>query len=449
LRLAWRRLALAAAIGFAACDSRPPSDWNVVWVVLDAAGASHFGIYGNKLPTTPNIDALAADATVFDRAYSQAAWTPASTASFLTGKYPRGSMYGVGLPEVVSGQGLASLLAREGLRTAGFSENPYVTRKFGFADGFEVFNEYFPYQLIEDKPLDYSRTDSARTVREAIAWIQTQGADPFFLYLHLLPPHSPYDPPAPFAGAFDPDYAGSVQGSARTLVEINRGELAISSRDLIHLRLQYQENLAFGDHQVGLLLDALRELRIRDRTLIVISADHGEAFREHGLMLHNQTLFQEMIHVPLIIRFPPALGELPARWPGAVELRQIYATVCEVLGVRRCDRDASGLLSILREADPDDAVALAFSTNRKGTPIAAAVSGRYKLITRYPRLRPIALFDLEADPREKRSIAASHRGVVDRLLGSLREPGRQEVEIVPGDLDPATKRRLRALGYVD
>ena len=149
---------------------------------------------------------------------------------------------------MVEGETLAMLLHDAGFQTAAFSENPYVTAHFGFARGFDVFREYFPESLLSEDPRFY-RVESARTTTNAIAWLEASQQGRVFLYLHLLTPHSPYQPPAPFGGRFDPDYTGSVEGVTDTLLRINEGTLAVSERDLQHLRLRYQEKLAYGDHR--------------------------------------------------------------------------------------------------------------------------------------------------------------------------------------------------------
>ena len=345
-------LALLAMLGHVGCTRGPAApervrvdDLSVVLVVLDAAGARYVGALGNPLPTSPNIDALARDGgTLFERAYAQSAWTLPSAASFLTGRYPprRGQDR-----TIVEGETLPTLLHEAGFQTAAFSENPHVTAHFGFARGFDVFREYFPESLFHEDPRFY-RVESARTTTDAVAWLEANQQGRFFLYVHLLAPHSPYQPPAPFGGRFDPDYTGPVDGVTDTLLRINEGTLAVSERDLEHLRLRYQENLAYGDHQMGRLLDALRRTGRFDRTIVIVAADHGEAFREHGWMLHTTTLYEEMIHVPLVIRFPPRIGRLPARWKGVVELRDMVPTLCDALQLTCSVGAERSLLRLMR-----------------------------------------------------------------------------------------------------
>ena len=201
-------MAMVAALGCSDRIADPArvrvDDLSVVLIVLDAAGARHFGAYGNALPTSPHFDALARDgSTLFTRAYSQSAWTLPSAASFLTGRYPPRRKQ---TATRVAGETLATLLHDAGFVTAAFSENPFVTSTYGFERGFRDFHEYFPKALLDDDPRFYT-TESARPTSDAVAWLDAQGPRRVFLYLHLLTPHSPYQPPTPFRGRFDPDYA--------------------------------------------------------------------------------------------------------------------------------------------------------------------------------------------------------------------------------------------------
>lgn len=414
-------------------------------VVLDAAGARHLGCYGSELPTTPRIDAFAREATVFERAYAQAAWTLPSVGSFMTGRYPPLQALE---KRVGEGEMLAKVVQRAGLRTGAFSENPYVTRPFGFAAGFEEFREYFPFGALARSPDRFERRDSRRTVDEALAWMRTKRGERFFLYVHFLMPHAPYDPPPPFGGLFDPDYAGRVQGLPDTLRAINDGTLEIGPRDLAHLRLAYLENLAYADHETGRLLDGLDELGILDRALVILTGDHGEAFREHGEMLHNTTVYEEMIHVPLVVRVPSQAG-LPRRFAGVVELRSIFPTVCEAMRIEGCPSGlAPSLFEHVRAAGERPGPARSWARGKKGT-FAALILERYKLIVDASSFAPLALHDLERDPGETTDVAPAHPELVRAARSALRDPNLGVFVGVEAIVDPVTRERLRALGYAE
>ena len=435
---------LLSAPAAAAGDAPQPSGPSAVFVVLDAAGARYFGCYGNALPATPRIDAFAARATVFERAYAQAAWTLPSVSSFMTGRYPpiRNTNIRVGGADL-----LAPVLQRAGLRTAAFSESPYVTRDFGLATGFDEFREYFPYETLRRSPGRFERRDSGATVDAALAWVREQRGQRFFVYVHLLAPHAPYPAPPPFGGRFDPDYAGSVEGQPGTLTAINDGKLEIGARDLAHLRLQYQENLASGDHQVGRLLDGLERLGVLDRAVVLVTSDHGEAFREHGEMLHNTTVYEEMVHVPLVVRFPSP-ARLPGRFSGVVELRSIFPTLCEALGVASCPKSlAPSLFERVREARERPGLARTWALGPKGV-FAALITQQHKLIVRAPS-EPLALYDLAKDPGETTDLRAARPELVEQARRSLRDPKLEFFAGGEATVDPATRERLEALGYAE
>ncbi len=411
--------------------------------MIDAARADALSAYGNPLATTPRIDELAAEGTLFERAYSQATWTLPSTASFLSGRYPAGWK----LNRVAAGQTIAASLQAAGLRTGAFSENPYVTRPHGFANGFDTFREYFPTRLIRRSPRRYARRDSEQTIDDAVRWIRADTEQPFFAYLHLLPPHAPYDPPEPFEGHFDPDYEGPFTGRPEELLEVNEGTRELEPRDLEHLRLAYYENLAFADHQVGRLLDALAESGLDDRTLVILTSDHGEAFGEHGFLLHNVSLYDEVIRVPLVIRFPARLGVAPGRHAGVVEIRQLAATVCDVLAVEGCPRLSTSLLDVVRDGDEASGFALSFSSTPSGERLAGVVSKEHKLVVGADGSRQ--LFDLAADPGETRDVAGERPEVADRLAAQLESASGVRVETQERAIDEETREQLRALGYAE
>ena len=443
VRGTWLVLPLVMAL---ACSRVPVrvDDLNVVLVILDAAGARYLGTYGNPLPTSRNVDALGREGgVVFERAYAQSAWTLPSAASFLTGRYPpRRAQRAM----VVRGPTLATAARDAGLRTAAFSESPYVTAPFGFDAGFDVFREYFPAHLLDENPRFY-RVETTNTVADALDWVSANRAARFFLYLHLLAPHSPYQPPPPFARRFDPGYTGAIEGITDTLLRINEGVLEPTARDLEHLRLAYQENLAYGDDLVGRLVDLLRRTGLLERTVVIVAADHGEAFREHGVMLHTATLYEELIHVPLVIRFPSRFGKLPRRWTDIVELRDLVPTVCDALRWR-CDASGSrSLLRRIRAPASSASVARAWTSDGARVALGALVTGRHKLVLD-SRARRLALYDLRGDPGERHDLAGANVRLARRLARRLRAP-RDAAASGTAAARPAdeTARKLRALGY--
>lgn len=424
-------------------------DLNVLFVIVDAAAARYFGVYGNRLGTSPNVDALAREGTVFERAYAQAPQTSRSTASFLTGKYPpppRVTDWHV----LLENKTIASILTEHGFRTAAFSENPFVVGKFGFDIGFEVFRERFPLQRFLEGPDSYQRPDSEATVEEVIRWMRERPEERFFAYVHLLPPHSPYDPPEPFAGRLDSEYAGTVHGSVNTLAKLAGFQQAITLRDLEHLRLEYQENLAFADHLVGRLVEGLEGRGLLERTIVIVASDHGEAFREHGMLLHGTALYEEQIHVPLVIRFPARFGTLPKRWPGVTELRQLVPTLLDALKISHPAEEQS-LMPLLREPGrpSTDIARSSCKSFLKGPPLFAVVTDSHKLIVGPDRQKKTELYDLGVDPGETVNLAPLKPELVEELLMLLDTSSFESLPVRNVEISEEKRRQLEALGYLD
>jgi arylsulfatase A-like enzyme len=444
-------VALLALLGETGCSRRPTDpedvrvdDLSVVLVVLDAAGARHFGAYGSARPTSPHFDELARDGgTLFTRAYAQSAWTLPSTASILTGRYPARRKQ---TRTRVGGQTLATALRDAGFATAAFSENPYVTMTYGFDRGFDSFHAFFPKALLDEDPRFY-RTESARPTTEAIAWLDANASRRAFLYLHLLTPHSPYQPPPPFRDRFADQYNGAIEGVTDTLLRINEGTLTVTPRDIEHLRRRYEENLAYADHQLGRVLDSLRRDDRLDRTIVIVTADHGEAFREHGVMLHTTTLFEEMIHVPLLVRLPPRFGRQPPRWTGVVELRDLFPTLCHALHLSCGVGTARSLLRDFRARTPPAGRARAWTSDSGSFALGAIVTDRRKLVLEM-KARRAALYDLQTDPSEHRDLSQTDPARVRRLVRRLRAPRGPVVSgTITDTVSGETADHLRALGY--
>jgi len=431
---------LATSAGLSCARAAP--DLSAVLVTIDAASARYLGTYGNQLDATPRLDALAEQSTVFERAYAQAPMTLHSTSSYLSGRYPSLKRGRVRLERP-----LAELLREAGLRTAAFSENPWVTRAYGLHVGFEDFREYFPFKAYKQSSIDFERRDSARTIQDVTAWLDAHAGERSFVYVHLLPPHAPYDPPAPFGGRFSAEFEEPAVDLA-TMLEADRGERELDARQVEHLRARYQENLAYADHQVGRLIDFLADRGRLDRTLLIVISDHGEAFMEHGRLLHNSTLYEEMIHVPLLIRFPPSLPRQPPRWSGVVELTDLLPTVCDALAIGSCEpRHGRSLLGRMAEEHREDGVARAWTAHRIGR-LATLVLERRKLILDQETQRA-EYYDLVRDPGESSDLAASAPDDVARLSELLAQTGSVSVRHEDAEIDARTRELLRSLGYAE
>ncbi len=423
------------------CDSP-----NVVLIVLDAAAARYFGSYGNSLTTSPNIDAFVAKATLFERAYSQAPATIMSIGSMMSGKYPP-TVFDSKKPfDLKNEVTLPIVLEQAGFRTAAFSQNPWVSPTFGFGHGFQEFHLDRKRSMKEPLEGAAAELSNTRLVQDVVRWIDALGDERFFLYVHLLPPHAPYTPPPPFAGSFDPDYDGPLSGKHGELFSLLSGAAEYDERDLEHLRLIYQENLAFGDAQVGKILQQLERNDLFDNSLIIFTSDHGEAFKEHGHLSHGTTLYNEMLHVPLAIHWPSCFEELPARWEEAIELRRLFATVAAAIGVSGGNPEDSLLPRLRGEVEGSaDVVRADVFTPFTRQHLRSVVVWPYKLIV--ADTGEVELYDLKEDAGESRNLADQSPELVRRLRSEL-EKKRPEVQLGEKvELREGTREKLRSLGY--
>jgi len=257
---------------------------NVILIVLDTTRADHLSPYGYERDTSPNLKAFADENVVFDFAVTASPWTPPSIATMITGLYPVGhGMMPVNSRAAASrnlqvlGQNfstMAEVLSSNGYATAGISPNPWTTKTFGFDQGFDQY--YFRRR---------ARADEVTLASKKMLADLKASKKPFFMFVHYMDPHWPYDAPAPFSDKFTGDLKNQKY-DAEMQERINH----------------YDSEIAFMDKHVGELLAHLKSEGVTDNSLILIISDHGEQFNEHGNTEHGKQLFNEEVHVALMMR---------------------------------------------------------------------------------------------------------------------------------------------------
>ncbi len=446
LALALVPMVLLAALAVSSCKLPiQRGRWNVVVVLVDTLRADHLGAYGYGRPTSPRFDALAAESYLFSDARAQASCTYPSVNSLLTSRHPArflGQQDGaLGIPKEIPS--VAELLGVRGFTTAAVSASPVVRQnptRFnphgGFGRGFARFDETCLWK------------DAACVTKRALT-VSERLREPFFLYLHYLDPHGPYDPPEPFRK--DLRLSRSRQpwaqrGDPNPLAKMLDGGPAIqyAPRDVRFLMGLYDGEIAFFDWQLGRLLGELRRRKVLDRTILALVADHGESFREHGTMKHCRTVYESEIRTPLLVRLPRQRHA--ERLAGAVENLDVVPTLFDLLGLQMegLEFDGRTLLPRLNGEPPEDRVSFAMINQQR-----AAIDGRYKLVADLAAGKA-QLFDLGADPGEHRDLSATTtaREPLARLRRELEaflaktegEAGLRQSEEVD--------QRLRALGYL-
>ena len=471
------RLVLAAVVGalVLGCGENPPTPAraplegppDIVLVSIDTLRPDHLGSYGYVRDTSPTIDGLARGGVRFENAVSTTSWTLPAHAALFTGLYD--SAHGLidnGLRLGEGHQTLAEVLHDAGYQTAGFFGGPYLHPVSGLDQGFEHYescmsplgDDLSPLQeaerVIRNTGLEATFTDvtGPRTVRAVRRWLGHASARPFFLFVHFWDVHYDFNPPREYVERFDPDYAGSLDAS-----DFPRNKAihaSMDARDRRHLIALYDGEIRFTDEQLRQVLVALEPRGRLENTIVVVTADHGEEFFEHGRKGHRSTLYDESIRVPLVISWPRGLAA--HRVVGdQVRLVDVMPTLLSLADVEAPpDLDGRDLGPLLRGDSLEPAPAL-LELLADGKVLRALRTLDEKSLSlggvRYLR------FDLHADPTEKRPLGrpgpeiAAAREALERatqaaLARAARIPGGAAG---PAVADPEVLRRLESLGYLD
>ena len=422
-----------------------PQQPDIILITLDAARPDHFSCYGYVRPTTPFIDRFAEGALVFDSAFALAPYTLCSVPTMITGL----SFFDHGVmtrDASLSDQAttLAEHLRAAGYRTACFSATPNNTAAKGFDQGYDEFFELW-HEVSHDKARQpHYVTDRVNT------WLAALDDDrPVHLQIHYVPPHGPYLPGKRFDRFTDPSYRGPCQGLFPTLTGLEVGSIDPGAGCLDEVIGLYDGNLLAADDAVAVLLRSLeRRARGRD-TVVLITADHGEAFLEHGRMHHNSTVFDEMLRVPFILRVPAWISTTGIDVARLVTLADIVPTLLGTAGIR----PVAGLEGVDLLADPgappSPRVVIAANTDKP--PLLGLRTLRWKVI-----LSPSgqgALFDLERDPGELENLAfeqgPTFAGLGLMLTQRASQPASIGASVERAEITDADREMLRALGYVD
>ena len=402
---------------------------SIVLITLDTTRADRIGFDGSKRGLTPNLDALARQAVVFTRAYSQVPLTTPSHASILTGTYPQfNHVRDLGSPLDKDLPYLPAILRAHGYHTAAFVGSQVLDPKSasapGFDRGFDAYDAPFHARRPgEDRYHSVERRGMV-VVEKALVWLHQHPRSPFFLWLHFYDPHDPYDPPPPFRSR----YAAAP----------------------------YDGEIAYVDSAVGRLLTALRTRGLYHQTLFVVAADHGEAFGEHGELSHGLFLYDDTLHVPLLIKLP---GERSAHRliENRVGLVDIAPTLLQELGIAAPSAMQGASLMPLMKPGAD---ALGTATADRAeyaetdyprrafgwSSLRSWRAGKYLYIDAPER----ELYDQSADPEEAHNLANTSPAVADAMAAQL-EAFRRKTSRAGGAqvaLTPKQAAQLQALGYV-
>lgn len=442
---------LAAASGCVPSASASASRPNVVVVLVDTLRAENIGAYGYTAhPTTPNLDRFAAQSVLFEHVVTQAAWTVPAVTSLMTSLDPlthRVLRYNpsqrLEMDQLASSEDtLAELFHASGYQTAALKKSVVIDTNRGLGQGFDV-NRVIGGQMAEG-------TSAAELTDAASAWLKTERdpTRPFLLYLHYMDPHSSYRAPEPWYSAWKGGYTGTLTGDHMEIEQrFVKGGASPTPADIAHLIALYDAEIAYWDSQFGRLLTQIDGLGLGPDTIVVVVADHGEAFHEHGQWFHGD-VWQENVQIPLIVRAP---GVTAGRRTGWAQIIDVAPTLTDLAGIGRGARwQGRSLAASIR--DPRAPAPAGSVYTEYGNQRALIGPDGMKLVLGYGNAR---LYNLRTDPHEQHDLAAVRAMVVDRMKAELQERvSRAQAAAAPASvpaqaLTDEQLRALKALGYVD
>jgi arylsulfatase A-like enzyme len=451
-------LALALVAGCAGCsaggarDDAGPADTPklAILISIDTLRADHLGFYGYPRPTSPNLDALAREAVVFEDAQSTAPWTLPAHASILTGRYPsRLGIAGVASqlpPEVPT---LAELLRSAGWQTAAFVNSRFLSERHGFERGFSHF-EYLPES--------YHQIGSAADLLERAAnRIAEPRERPLFIFLHIYDVHSDYRARHVHQHDLVRPYDGDTAGLTAQLQAVRNTDALLEASDLAHLVDLYDAQIREVDANLGRFFERLRLLGEFQNAFIALVADHGDEFQEHGGVMHGRSHYREVLRVPFLVRDPA--WPSPRRIASPVSTVDVVPTMLGALGISQPGtldgRDLTPLALLGRPGEPGqeqpDAERILYA---EAVQTAAQAELLWARQGDYALHLDVAtgshqLFDLRRDPGEQMDLAATLPERSVGLMASLSDfAAGARVHSERFDLTPDDRGALAALGYL-
>jgi len=496
----WMLVAPLLLVVCAACKRIEPEQPgpDVILITIDALRADSLSLSGDSHAESPNLARFAASSIVFSEAISSFVGTTAAMPSLMTGLHP--SFEGVdewkattqfgfsdlndpderkGLTRNVTT--LAEILERAGYVTAGFNTNVLLATSFNFQQGFMHYDQFGDFH----KAARESRTHRLESqyppadvvVDRVLQWLDTGSRHPFFLWFHLMEPHTPYLPPPPFDRLPGRSYidASDLQVNEALYRRLFEQEGKKSPQEFAslprlpgsrnqafaHIRALYDGEIAFADHELGRLFEELEKRRLLDNSLVIITADHGEEFLEHGHVIHHrlEPALEELIRIPLIIRLPGSEAvRQPAKIDSLVAMVDLAPTVLDYVGLadEASGMEGSSLRTLIEGSQTSERIAFISGINFG---VARTKEWKYRRVKKPfgEHLPGESLFHIADDPLEERDVAQQHPEELLRLrerydafaeeLRQRRRSGPTSTEASP-EIDAETAERLRGLGYL-
>ncbi|AFO59067.1 sulfatase [Natrinema sp. J7-2] len=409
----------------------------MILLSADALRADHLSCYGYHRETSPVLDEFASESIKFTNAYSASSHTREAVPALLTGEYPD---VAIDANYRLTTETIASQLSEAGFATAGFHSNPFVSRAYGFDQGFDVFDDDLHFSqhkviALAQRALDklrnrhYARAEEIN--KRALSWLDSLDADDsFFLWNHYMDTHGPYEPPGEYQELYHDKTVSDSKAQSLYQRAIKNPE-SISDEERQLLIDLYDAEIRYNDERIGAFLEALQERGLLENSLLIVTADHGDAFGEHGYYEHPRYLHDEITHVPLLVRPPSGRGEVVESPASTLD---IVPTAASVAG-RKVKQ------SLLEEVDDDRRV---FSQARGED--SDSHLRRYALRTR----EKACFCERDTNTDEIRFTETTTRSLQAELEAHVEQRLRVEngdESRTKGEVDEEIERRLSALGY--
>ncbi|MBN2134119.1 MAG: sulfatase [Acidobacteria bacterium] len=450
-------LLLGGAAGLSALSgigcSKKPEDMNVILVSLDTLRADHCSFLGYKRKTTPFLEEYASDAVVFENMHTPAPWTDQSHASVFSGLYPRVHSISFKANNKLSFS-LASILKNKGYKTAGFVETISLDDRIGLATGFDTW-------MNVEHPKEYEPNRAPDNNKRVFEWLKQNHQSKFLLFVHYFDIHHPYNPPGKYRHfyretEYAPDiqvYGGSPWKSGHPSEEI--------MKQVIDL---YDGEINWTDYHLQNLLSKLDDYKLLDKSIVVIFSDHGEGFYEHKLLSHGNSLYQELLRIPVVMKFPDGFGE-GARIKSITRNIDITPTVLDYMGIRY--KEPMQGVSLTKMINNDEKHDLIFFAD--GTRYAMSIRvGDWKLIYNHQRdektIKDLGLnepkpefelYNIANDPLEQKDLAPDNEKKVQEYFELIKKSfdlnKNWKRGFIMGQkkaLDKDLEEGLRQLGYL-
>ncbi len=440
---------------------------NIIFIVNDSLRSDHLSCYGYNKNTSPYLDIFAKKGVLFAHAITQGANTSIATPSLLNSRYPYESYQ-----SLINGDfpGLAEVLQNHGYITAAFSANPFISDAFGFDRGYDFFS-YLPYADRYDilllnlysKIIPYLNIPSdggafyapLSTMNLRIKdFLEKNQNTPFFIYIHTMDTHIPYLPPSKYIKKFLDNYKKDYANDYY-LQRMNKTERSGPHGDklLNNLIARYDASILYLDEYIGKLWTHIEKLHLQEKTLLIITADHGDEYNEHGKLFHGHNLYDETIRVPLIFYHSNALpqGKVINQLAGHID---IMPTILDILNLS-VNKDMKGLSLLPIMHNQSQPLSRDFILSQANDKVAI-VNDKWKYIANLDdnqNIKGVELYDLLNDPKELNNLAQEEieikKVMHKKLLDYLKHAKSRKLEMKIDNITPELRKRLKALGYIN